>query len=343
MNTKGLVLLGGRYVAIDCPVPDAGVLRRERRVPRLRDPDPGGMLLRREWTTHGRRLPALLRFGRRRRYQYRLSSPGAEAHRECVRQLPRTFRRGALLAVGLLLLAGAAASGAETRGTKLKITAYINQTWGCQQATEAVLRELDTTYGDRVSVEMVDFGGKGRERWLGDGMKCMGVRIGDKTSAEIVYKGVVLPVRFEMPVGYQWTHDELVLAVRQRLEGVSARDRRPPAVEVRGQDGKASLVVDGAGVLELADRARVEAAAAALLRASSSEGGLAREGFTLSRSDQGVTVMAKGNAVVEATAGDAAGDPSRCRKLAEKWLAAIAAPYPILTRPFPGKQHPRGR
>ena len=247
------------------------------------------------------------------------------------------------VAVAVLLLVGAAVSAAATRGEKLKVTAYINQTWGCQEATEALLRELGTTYGDRVSVEVVDFGGKGRKRWLGDGMKCMGIRVGESTGAEIVYKGVSLPVRFEMPAGYQWTHDELALAVRQRLEGVSAKDRQPPAVEVRNLDGKAALVVDGDSVLELADRARIEAAAAALRRASGSEGGLVREGFTLSRSKQGVTVTAKGNAVVEVTASDAGGDPAGAGKLAEKWLAAVAAPYPVLTRPFPGKRHPRGR
>ena len=242
-----------------------------------------------------------------------------------------------LLAVGHLLLAGAAAFGAETQGAKLKLTAYINQTWGCQKATEALLRELDTTYGDRVSLEIVDFGGKDRERWLADGMKCMGIRIGESTVAEVVSKGVVLPVRFEMPVGHQWTHDELALAVRQRLEGVSASDRQPPAVEVRDQGGKAALVVEGTCVFELADRARVEAAAVALRRASSAEGGLAREDFSLANSELGTTVMAKGQAVVAASAGDAAGEPSQARKLAEKWLAAIAAPYPVRTRPFPGK------
>ena len=95
LRREALVLRGGNNVTVDCPVPDAGALRRESGHA-WACPDPGGVLLRREWATHGRRLPALLRLGRQRRYQYRLSSPEAEEHRECVRQLRRYLRREAL-------------------------------------------------------------------------------------------------------------------------------------------------------------------------------------------------------------------------------------------------------
>ena len=253
------------------------------------------------------------------------------------------MKRKHMLVAHLLLLTGVGACGGEATAQTLKLTAYINQAWGCQKATEALLRELDTKYGERVSLEIVDFGGKGRKRWLADGMKCMGVKIGASTSAEIVHKGVALPVRFEMPAGYQWTHEELALAVRQRLLGVSAADRRPPRPEVRLEDGKAVLVVDGSEVLRLADRVRMEAVAEALHRAASSGNGLTREDFTLATSQEGVTVLAKELTVVEVTPGDASGDKGRVRLRAEEWLAAVAAPYPVLTRPFPGRQHPRGR
>ena len=231
--------------------------------------------------------------------------------------------------------------GQPPRSKKVEILAYINQRWGCQKPTENFLAELVRKYGKRVSLEIVDFGGNGRKRWRDDGMHCMAIKLNGTTAVEIVQKGVEVPVRFEMPVGYRWTHEELATAVRQILDGVSAADRRPPEVGVRkGKDGT-GLLIDGHPVLKLRDGERI-AEAAKVLKAASAKP-LASEDFNLEMQSGGAAVMVRGNTMLKIMPEDAKSAAKTVPELGKEWLKAMTEPYPVLTRPFPGKTHVRRR
>ena len=240
-----------------------------------------------------------------------------------------------LLALPLLL-------GAAEPVAKIAIVAYINQTSGCQTDTEECLRQLAVKHPGRVTVEFVDIGGKGRERWQRDGLHCMGIRLNGSSEAVIETGGVRIPVRFEMPAGYQWTLDDLGIAVRQMLTGVSDEDRRPPPVSTRQQAGKGALLVGNAVVLELPEAERIAAAARALTEASATP--LTQNDFTAKVDAPDKTrLMARDQAFVEITKADAERQHCTIRDLAANWLSAVADAYPQPVRPFPGMDMPERR
>jgi len=240
----------------------------------------------------------------------------------------------------LAVLGALAAYGAE-KPAKVAILAYINQSSGCQKDTEAFLQQLVAKYPGRVSVEFIDIGGAGAQRWKKDGLHCMGIMVNGSTAAEIVTKGVHVPVRFEMPAGYQWTHEDLGIAVRQALDGVAEADRRPPAVTTRPAGDKTALAIDGNSVLELKDGARLTAAAKILKEASPAA--VSQEDFALRQDGEAAEILFRGQALLRVTPEEAKQAGMTVPELATRWGLAIATQYPLLTRPAPGQQQPGRR
>jgi len=220
--------------------------------------------------------------------------------------------------------------------------AYINVTSGCQKPTEAVLKHLADRYKDLLKLEVIDFGGNGRARWLRDGMHCMGIRINGDLTANIVEKGVPLTVRFQMPVGYNWTLDELEIAVRQAIDGISPADRRPPIVTVEKTAGGPRLTIGGKPVLSLPDAKRLEHAAG-VLQSITKDKGLTREDFSFDVANAKARVLARGRPVLEVSETDARRLASSVPALAVRWTDAISNGYPARTRPLPNARRPHGQ
>lgn len=233
----------------------------------------------------------------------------------------------------------AAAPGAEAM-KRVRVVAYINQQSGCQEDTEAFLAGLQKQYPKHVDLEIVDFGGKGKRRWRKDGMSCMGITINGKLKLDVAQKGVRFPVTFAMPVGFNWTHEELGIAVRQAIRGTAKEDTLPPRIESRGIADRTGLFVGGIPVLLLQERERVEAAAKVLQDAS--RPGLVREDFGLRSAAGKVAVLVKDRVLIDVTREDLSRKRVGADQLAKQWLKAVSAPYPQRTRPFPGKTSPRG-
>ncbi len=259
------------------------------------------------------------------------------------RKLARTLFPGIAPALAAPTLA-AAGKTFPTAPDKhpLRVIAYINLTSGCQKPTEAVLRRLAAKYPKRLHLEFVDFGGRGRSRWIRDGMHCMGIKIAGSTKVKVMEKGAWILVPFQMPVGYNWTLKELEAAVRQKIEGLSLRDKTPPKPAVAAAEDHALLTLDGRPAIQLplAEKARLAAAATAIGAAEKKRGGLVREDFTLKSRAGKLTILAGNTPVITVAPADAAREKTTPETLAQKWLHALQAPFPVRTRPLPNGRQP---
>jgi len=248
------------------------------------------------------------------------------------------IRQWVLSAIALLICGGGWVGAAEKR---VEVVAYINLKYGCQKATEEFLTALAGRYGERMKLEFVDFGGKGKKRWREDGMHCMAIRINGTTAVEITDRAVQVPVRFVMPAGYHWMHADLEIAIRQAIEGVAAADRLPPAVSVVESEGVWGIKVGGEVAVSGLSRKRADAAVAALVAASST--GLTQDVFTAREQDGAVELLVAGKTflMVDDSDGQKAGKP--VKQVAGERLVQVARHYPCLTRPFPGSSRPGRR
>lgn len=215
----------------------------------------------------------------------------------------------------------------------LRITAYIHVQSGCQRPTEALLARIDETYGDKVALEVVDFGTPaGMKRLKQDGMNCMGVRLDGELEAEIIFRGVPLKVSFMRPAGFFWTHEELETAVRQRIEGVAKEDRLPPQATTSADGEKTTLLIGGQPVYTGTDAPALQTAAETLNRLAK-EKPLIQEEFTMDDTTAGrLALQAREANILAVEATDEA--PAE--------LAPILSAYPRIARPFPGAATPAG-
>jgi len=98
---------------------------------------------------------------------------------------------------------------------KIKVTAYINVSSGCQASTVKLVDDLGVQNVDVVDLEVVNFGSpEGYRRWQQDGMECMGILFdnGSGPSPALKFKGrdgKEKTVVFFMPAGFSWTHEDL--------------------------------------------------------------------------------------------------------------------------------------
>lgn len=236
------------------------------------------------------------------------------------------------LATCLTLLALAATSA------PLKITAYINVTSGCQKHTEDFLAKLAKTYGDKVQLEVVNFGSPaGLERFKKDGMHCMGIRLDGQDESEIVFRGATLKVAFMKPVGIFWLHEELETAVRQRLEGVAESDRHSPQAMTTADGQTTTLVIGDAATFSDPDAKPIQAAAETLNRLAK-EKPLIQEDFQLEPKPGSVTLQVRGQPLLTVSVPANPELPAN-QDAVEKALSPlihIITVYPRVSRPFGG-------
>ena len=219
----------------------------------------------------------------------------------------------------------------------LKITAYINVASGCQRPTEALLAKLDETYGDKVVLEVIDFGKPaGAKRWQESGLGCMAILLDGKPEADIVFRGAEIRVSFSKPAGFFWLHEELETAVRQRLEGVNDTDRQGPDVTTTANGERTTLVVGGTGTYASTDAQSVQEAAVTLGRLAK-EKPLTQEDFSLEPKGKDIVALkVRGGELlsvpVPVDATDARNRIAIQRATAP--LASVINAYPCLRRPF---------
>jgi hypothetical protein len=243
-----------------------------------------------------------------------------------------------------LFLAALAAQGAP-----LKITAYINVKSGCQRPTEEFLAKLATTYGDKVALEVVNFGSPaGMQRWRGDGMKCMGIRLDGKDETEIVSGGVTMNVAFMKPEGFFWTHEELATAVRQKIEGVSKQDRLP-LVAVTTANGETTALVVGDKTTYSGTDAKTIQKAAETLNKLAKEKPLTQEDFLLKTGGKDTMLLiVRGQELLSVPLpGDPMAPENRqAIRTAVVPLTDVINAYPCVKRPFmwrtPTAMHAQG-
>lgn len=230
----------------------------------------------------------------------------------------------------------------------LKIAAYINVQSGCQKHTEEFLAKLAKTYGDKVQLEVIDFGSPaGMQRFQADGMKCMAIRLDGQDESEIVFRGVSLKVAFMKPAGFFWLHEELETAVRQRIEGVADSDRQPPPATTTADGQTTTLVIGTEATYSGTDPKPIQVAAETLNRLAK-EKPLTQEDFRLEpKAPAALELSVRGQLLFSVAVPEDLTVPAN-----REAAAAAAAPlihiitvYPRLTRPFPGAApmagHPR--
>jgi hypothetical protein len=97
------------------------------------------------------------------------------------------------------------------KAEKLKITAYINVSSGCQAETVELLNKLVTESKGQAELELVDFGSEaGEQRWRASGLSCMTLLFNGSPVCRFPgADGEPKTVVFAMPAGFSWTHDDL--------------------------------------------------------------------------------------------------------------------------------------
>lgn len=136
--------------------------------------------------------------------------------------------------------AGQPAAPAPQPRPKAKVTAWINVSSGCQQPTVDLLQELASRYEDSVEVEIIDFGQpKGAQRWQEAGLRCMAIEFNGASAVVFPKGGREKVVVFEMPAGFNWTHEDLMLAFAALADGTLR-----PATEEERQELLAPRMVE---------------------------------------------------------------------------------------------------
>lgn len=232
--------------------------------------------------------------------------------------------------------------GLAAAAEPLKITAYIQVQSGCQRHTEDFLAKLAKTHGDKVALEIVDFGTpEGMGRLKADGMNCMGIRLDGAAECEIVFRGVPLKVAFLKPAGFFWLHEELATAVRQKIEGVADEDRLPPQATTCADGETTTLVIGDLATYSGTDAPPIQAAAEALNRLAR-EKPLIQEEFAIAAKEPGTLVLrTRGQDILAVPAPPNANDRKTAEAAAAPLLRVVSA-YPRVARPFPGGAAPAG-
>ena len=224
------------------------------------------------------------------------------------------------------------------------IRAYINVSSGCQAQTVDFLNALKARYRPNVSLEMIDFGdrGKGLRRWQQSGQHCMAIELNGSALVKFPDQRTTRAVAFQMPVGFNWTHADLEGAVQAGLRGelqpataaeveASAAPRQISAAIATGHvtdRGRrlATVTINGAIALRIPGAAatadqRARAAAAVL------KGWLARP-VKLSELQVrpvrgGWKVLAGGKGVIIADVADGKALGQQPRAVADGWVSSI--------------------
>lgn len=230
---------------------------------------------------------------------------------------------------------------------KIKMTAYINVSSGCQTPTVELVEKLAKEHADLVDLEMVDFGSpEGMQRWKSDGLECMAILFdsGDGPSPALRFpqddgeKGTVV---FFMPAGFSWTHDDLIAAFAALKNGqleILTEDEARKELAPEPVDAKVRVRdIDGAGQVLLNETPLFTVKAdsedmGALERAQAAAAGIREwveepvhpSQLSLAPQDDSMKIFAGKSEIIEVTQADAkAAGVKQPKKLANEWLRAI--------------------
>ncbi len=246
---------------------------------------------------------------------------------------------------------------ATTQAGAVKIVAYINVSSGCQEPTIKLLKQLDQQYGDKVSLELVDFGdeGEGTKRWKGTGYDCMAIEVNggliqvweDETGQRHV-------VNFRNPVGYYWTYDDLKSMIAAWVRGKAhvaseeeAKQVQPlRRVEVHIDSERAEENGKQVGHLVIGDQVAIKfrvpadgaspyerASRAADMLIAWLEGAPTPPMFKLKEIDGHWAVMLNDKVLAKVTEADAEAENVAPKKLAKQWMIGVRGAMSIAVRP----------
>lgn len=230
---------------------------------------------------------------------------------------------------------------------KIKVTAYINVTSGCQASTVDLVNNLGMDNADLVDLEVVNFGSpEGERRWREDGLECMAILFdkGDGPSPALKFTGrdgEEKTIVFFMPAGFSWEHEDLEDAFKAlkdgKLEILSEEEARKEldgkAAEIttsfKEDAGKGQVLIGEEVVITVvADAAGVKA----IDRAKAAEKALAEwakepvhpSHVQVASKDKQATLKVGEATVIEVTAEDAKIAGAKGPKdLATQWAEAI--------------------
>ena len=233
-------------------------------------------------------------------------------------------------------------SSAEGGAKKMKVTAYINVSSGCQAETVDLLNNLGMDYSKLVDMEIVDFGSpEGDERWRAAGLKCMAILFDGSPAVKIPdEKEGARTVVFFMPAGLGWTHEDLKATFEALRDGKlqvlspeeAKRELKPRKislqVEIQDTDKGAQVAIDGvkAFVVQAGDQGRTA-------RRRAEEFKRALEAWTvepvhqsqllLKPVEEGFRIQADQLVLIRVTQDDADKAGVELQKLANKWFKRI--------------------
>ena len=240
---------------------------------------------------------------------------------------------------------------------KIKISAYINVTSGCQASTVALINELGMKNRDLVDLEIIDFGSpEGERRWRSDGLECMTILFNGSPVLRFPGPdGAPKTVVFSMPAGFSWELDDLKQAFAalkshklEMLTEEQARQELEPkaatlaaSTRLAGKDTELQIndkpmfaIKAPAGGKTASQRA--EAAKLAIDRWAKSpihpsqlslapaEAQAGKPASTAKAQQQDMLIQADGQVIIRITAADAkAAGAAGTQQLATTWLKAL--------------------
>lgn len=244
--------------------------------------------------------------------------------------MTRSFKPLLIPAAWLLFASGSMAAPKPAKKPlappkkSVKVTGYINVTSHCQEPLLKVLHDLDKKYGDKMTLEIIDFGSPaGRKRWLADGHRCLTILIDGKNNAMVERDGKVGQVYFQMPPGFQWEMADLKQAIAERVAALPAkRLSRPVTARQNGSYGEViagrKVILRyraGSGGKNAVERARITATRLQRLYLDSLTPSEVQSG-----KQEGIWVVtARGKVLATVTAADARLAKTTPKKLAAVW------------------------
>lgn len=231
----------------------------------------------------------------------------------------------------------------QAQPEKMKITAYINVTSGCQAETVALLEELVADHAAKVELELIDFGStEGADRWRQDGLECMTLLFdGSPVLRYPGTEGQSRVVVFSMPAGFSWTHEDLqdaFAAIAQGTAEVLTEEQARAALAPKQVDLRTAVRQEGdAAIVEINDTPVLKITAGAdektpLDRAKATQEAIddwARQPIHTSQLsvvdlDGAISIAAKGEPIIAVTKADAkAAGIEPAKQLAVEWLIAV--------------------
>ena len=234
--------------------------------------------------------------------------------------------------------------GTDT-GPKVTLTAYINVSSGCQEATVSFIKRLEEDCKGDLAVQFIDFGdaGEGTQAWKAAGHNCMALEINGNSTVTWGSGEEERTVTFQYPAGFTWTHEDLQAAIAaarrgelrpgdaEKAQTVGLLQAKVSGQSIRVGDGETEtgqLLINGAVVVEvtrnrgdLTPAHRVTAAADALTQTLQKP--FKPSALSVGEVEDGWAVSADDKPVLVATQADAEAADTDAEKLANQWAAAI--------------------